>query len=61
VEQKNLIMASLSYANQTRAESHEVIMANVFALIMAGGSSNALSVLTEVRAEPAVPFAASSG
>ncbi len=50
-------MASLSYANQTRAESHEVIMANVFALIMAGGSSNALSVLTEVRAEPAVPFA----
>ncbi len=32
-------------------------MANVFALIMAGGSSENLSVLTEVRAEPAVPFA----
>lgn len=32
-------------------------MTNAFALIMAGGSSENLSVLTEVRAEPAVPFA----
>ena len=31
-------------------------MSNAFALIMAGGSSENLSVLTEVRAEPAVPF-----
>jgi glucose-1-phosphate adenylyltransferase len=32
-------------------------MSNAFALIMAGGSSEELSVLTEVRSEPAVPFA----
>ncbi|MGL4650930.1 MAG: glucose-1-phosphate adenylyltransferase family protein, partial [Caldilineaceae bacterium] len=32
-------------------------MSYAFALIMAGGSSEQLSVLTEVRAEPAVPFA----
>lgn len=31
-------------------------MTRVFAMIMAGGSSENLSVLTEVRAEPAVPF-----
>jgi glucose-1-phosphate adenylyltransferase len=31
-------------------------MNNVLALIMAGGSSEHLSVLTETRAEPAVPF-----
>jgi glucose-1-phosphate adenylyltransferase len=31
-------------------------MANAFAVIMAGGSSEHLSVLTETRAEPAVPF-----
>jgi len=31
-------------------------MANAFAMIMAGGSSEHLSVLTETRAEPAVPF-----
>jgi glucose-1-phosphate adenylyltransferase len=31
-------------------------MNTVFALIMGGGSSESLSVLTEVRAEPAVPF-----
>lgn len=31
-------------------------MSQVFAMIMAGGSSENLSVLTEVRAEPAVPF-----
>lgn len=31
-------------------------MANAFAMIMAGGSSEELSVLTEVRAEAAVPF-----
>jgi len=31
-------------------------MASVFAMIMAGGSSEQLSVLTEMRAEPAVPF-----
>lgn len=32
-------------------------MPNAFAMIMAGGSSEALSVLTETRSEPAVPFA----
>ncbi len=32
-------------------------MPNAFALIMAGGSSEELSVLTEVRSESAVPFA----
>ncbi len=32
-------------------------MANAFALIMAGGSSENLSVLTELRSEPSVPFA----
>lgn len=32
-------------------------MSTVFAMIMAGGSSEALSVLTEVRSEPSVPFA----
>lgn len=32
-------------------------MPDAFALIMAGGSSEHLSVLTEARAEPAVPFA----
>lgn len=31
-------------------------MSSAFAMIMAGGSSESLSVLTEVRAEPAVPF-----
>ena len=31
-------------------------MAHAFAMIMAGGSSEQLSVLTEMRAEPAVPF-----
>ncbi|MEZ4676143.1 MAG: glucose-1-phosphate adenylyltransferase subunit GlgD [Caldilineaceae bacterium] len=31
-------------------------MASVFAMIMGGGSSDSLSVLTETRAEPAVPF-----
>lgn len=31
-------------------------MTRAFAMIMAGGSSESLSVLTEVRAEPAVPF-----
>ena len=31
-------------------------MTRAFAMIMAGGSSEDLSVLTEVRAEPAVPF-----
>ena len=31
-------------------------MSSVFAMIMAGGSSESLSVLTEIRAEPAVPF-----
>ncbi len=31
-------------------------MTTAFAMIMAGGSSENLSVLTEVRAEPAVPF-----
>lgn len=31
-------------------------MANAYAMIMAGGSSEKLSVLTEVRSEPAVPF-----
>jgi glucose-1-phosphate adenylyltransferase len=31
-------------------------MSNAFAMIMAGGSSEQLSVLTETRAEPAVPF-----
>lgn len=31
-------------------------MTTAFAMIMAGGSSESLSVLTEVRAEPAVPF-----
>lgn len=31
-------------------------MARAFAMIMAGGSSEQLSVLTEIRAEPAVPF-----
>jgi glucose-1-phosphate adenylyltransferase len=31
-------------------------MTRAFAMIMAGGYSEALSVLTEVRAEPAVPF-----
>ncbi len=31
-------------------------MANAFAVIMAGGFSEHLSVLTETRAEPAVPF-----
>ena len=31
-------------------------MSNAFAVIMAGGSSEHLSVLTETRAEPAVPF-----
>lgn len=31
-------------------------MTNAFAMIMAGGSSEELSVLTEVRAEAAVPF-----
>ena len=33
-------------------------MTRAFALIMGGGSSEALSVLTEVRSEPAVPFGA---
>lgn len=32
-------------------------MPNAFAMIMAGGSSEALSVLTETRSEPSVPFA----
>lgn len=32
-------------------------MTNAFALVMAGGASENLSVLTEIRAEPAVPFA----
>ncbi len=31
-------------------------MAQAFAIIMGGGSSESLSVLTEVRSEPAVPF-----
>lgn len=31
-------------------------MTRAFAMIMAGGSSESLSVLTETRAEPAVPF-----
>lgn len=31
-------------------------MASAFAMIMGGGSSESLSVLTETRAEPAVPF-----
>lgn len=31
-------------------------MALAFAMIMGGGSSESLSILTEVRAEPAVPF-----
>ena len=31
-------------------------MASAFAMIMAGGFSERLSVLTETRAEPAVPF-----
>jgi glucose-1-phosphate adenylyltransferase len=31
-------------------------MTRAFAMIMAGGASESLSVLTEVRAEPAVPF-----
>ena len=31
-------------------------MAQAFAMIMAGGASEYLSVLTEIRAEPAVPF-----
>jgi glucose-1-phosphate adenylyltransferase len=31
-------------------------MTRAFAMIMAGGSSASMSVLTEVRAEPAVPF-----
>ena len=31
-------------------------MTRAFAMIMGGGSSEALSVLTEVRSEPAVPF-----
>jgi glucose-1-phosphate adenylyltransferase len=31
-------------------------MAKAFAMIMAGGASEALSVLTEVRSEPSVPF-----
>ena len=31
-------------------------MATAFAMIMAGGSSEQLSVLTEIRSEPAVPF-----
>lgn len=31
-------------------------MTRAFAMIMAGGSSESLSVLTEVRSEPAVPF-----
>lgn len=31
-------------------------MTRAFAMIMAGGSSESLSVLTEARAEPAVPF-----
>lgn len=32
-------------------------MTQAFAMIMAGGFSESLSVLTEIRAEPAVPFA----
>ena len=32
------------------------MMAKAFAMIMAGGASEALSVLTEVRSEPSVPF-----
>ncbi len=35
-------------------------MTRAFAMIMAGGSSESLSVLTEVRAEPAVPFGGKS-
>ena len=31
-------------------------MTRAFAMIMAGGASESLSVLTETRAEPAVPF-----
>lgn len=31
-------------------------MTRAFAMIMAGGTSESLSVLTEIRAEPAVPF-----
>ncbi len=31
-------------------------MTQVFAMIMGGGSSESLSILTEVRSEPAVPF-----